>query len=317
MNEVTADTFFAEIEEHFRNAAYQQALDCATLGAQRFPAVADGFTYFRMCAAARLNEHALLKQMVADSLEQGVWYSEFLWRESPSFIPLQGMSEFELLVQANLKLRAEQAAAGKAPAALTLAPEQAAPPYPALIVLHGNASTAQAEVDAWRPAAAQGWLLAMPESSQMHWPGHCIWNDYETAKRDVLDYYEALCANYPLDRERLVLAGFSLGGQVALRLALEGAIPARGFILHEPYTPAQDPWVERIVSAPARGMRGYFVASENDQGCTLESIQAVANSCTNHGIPCHLKTITDQGHAYPPDFELHLAEGLDFVMGNK
>ncbi len=316
MDEITADALFAEIQEHFQTAAYRQALDCATLGVQRFPEAFAGFTYFRLCAAARLNDHALLKQTVADSLARGVWYSEFLWRESPSFKPLQGTPEFEALVQANLKARAEHATAGKTPAPLTLAPDTAAP-HPTLLVLHGNSSTAQAEVDTWRPAVAQGWLLAMAESSQMNWPGEGVWDDYETARRDVLGYFETLCAGYPVDRDRLVLAGFSLGGQVALRLALEGAIPARGFILHEPYTPAQDPWEERIAAASGRDLRGYFIASENDRGCTLESIQAVADSCVAHGIPCSLKTITDQGHNYPQDFSLYLAEALDFVMGGQ
>jgi dienelactone hydrolase len=46
----------------------------------------------------------------------------------------------------------------------------------------------------------------------------------------VGQHFQVLSEQYPIDRKRVVVAGFSMGGGLAIRLALSGALPARGFV---------------------------------------------------------------------------------------
>ncbi len=155
--EITADSLFSDLIEHFENQAYDEALACATQGAEQFSDRMPTFTYYRMCAAARLDDMALLQQIVDGALAQGLWYSEHVLRISPSFQPLQGQPAFEQLVQANVELQAKQATSEEKPPSLILTPTQP-PPYPALLVVHGNNSSAKEEAASWQPAVEQGWL---------------------------------------------------------------------------------------------------------------------------------------------------------------
>jgi predicted alpha/beta hydrolase family esterase len=312
--EITADSLFSDLIEHFENQAYDEALACATLGAGQFPDRMPTFTYYRMCAAARLNDMALLRQIVDNALAQGLWYSEHVLRISPSFQPLQGQPAFEKLVQANVERRAEQSISEEKPPPLIFTPAQP-PPYPTLFVVHGNNSSAQEEAASWQPAVEQGWLLGMPESSQVIWHGRYVWDNYDIAKRDILNDYATICAKYAVDNN-IVVGGFSLGAQTVLRMLLEGALPGQGFVFNAPYIPSLEEWEARIAAATVpEGLRGYIVANEEDPTCTVDSIQTLVKKLEAHGVVCKLETIAEPGHFYPDDFAAHLARGLDFITG--
>src|SRR5215475_6233210 len=91
-------------------------------------------------------------------------------------------------------------------------PQAGAPPYPALILLHGFAGHAQTMAGLARAAAANGYVaLAL---SLRGWLGSEGENDQ--GLRQPLD----VLANRPLvDRDRIALVGASMGGQVALLAA--------------------------------------------------------------------------------------------------
>ena len=48
-----------------------------------------------------------------------------------------------------------------------------------------------------------------------------IWDDQDTALRDLATQFAGLQTHFALDPARLLLAGFSLGGETALRAAAE------------------------------------------------------------------------------------------------
>jgi dienelactone hydrolase len=312
---ITADTLLADLLKHFENQAYSEALACATQGAEQFPDRMPTFIYYRMCAAARLNDMTLLRQVVDNALAQGLWYSEHVLRISPSFQPLQGQPVFEQLIQANIELRAEQSASEEKSPPLMFTPAQSSP-YPVLLVVHGNNSSAKEETAFWQLAVEQGWLVGMPESSQVIWRGRYIWDDYDVAKRDILDGYATICAGQAVERH-IVVGGFSLGAQTVLRMLLEGVLPGQGFIFNAPYIPSLEEWDARIADATAsKGLRGYIVANEEDPTCTVDSIRALIEKLEAHGVICKLETIAEFGHFYPDDFAAHLARGLDFVTAS-
>ena len=309
MNDLTLDALLNQINTHFQEKEYALALERAAWGAQQFPEALPDLNYTRMCAAARLNDKTLLFHILRETLDAGIWYSEFVFRATPSFQGLQGDPEFEELIQTSVRLQAEVGT--QPPPPLVVAPDEAQASVPVLLTLHGNSSSVGAEAGFWRPAVAKGWMLAMPESSQAHWKGHHIWDDQELAMREVQAFYKALGEQHPIDHERIVMAGFSLGARVALELALSGTIPARGFVTLAPYLPDAEVGNALLAQCPRDDLLGCIFVDEADP--SFPNILTFVDALRARGMRCELETFAESGHLYPSTFAQRLVRALDFV----
>jgi predicted esterase len=165
----------------------------------------------------------------------------------------------------------------------------------------------------WESAVQQGWFVALPQSSQIYAPGTYTWNDWEWAQQEVCERYRALCKEYPIDPQRVVLAGFSQGGGLALWLGLSGAIQARGLILVGPFLDEIDQIVPFLETRVPPGLRVYLVAGQRDRYCHGIA-QQLAALLPNYGIVCQLDDYPDLEHSFPVDFEKKLPEALSFVL---
>lgn len=109
-----------------------------------------------------------------------------------------------------------------------------------------------------------------------------------------------------------------MGGEVAMRLALEGAVKTRGFIVvalggllsREP-----ERAIALIEANQARRLRGYFVLGEQDAG-HYEGAKALVGLLRTRNIPCEFESHAELGHAFPPDFEQSLKRALAFVLSD-
>ena len=143
-----------------------------------------------------------------------------------------------------------------------------------------------------------------------------VWNDQEIALREVAEHYATVTADHAVDPGRVLVAGFSMGGETALRAALLGTIPARGFILLGPGGPTidtPDAWLPLIADAAERSLRGYVLRGEQDASIPQDAIRTLVDSLNAHGIPCALEVIPTIRHEYPLDFAPYLARALAFV----
>jgi predicted esterase len=185
-----------------------------------------------------------------------------------------------------------------------------------LLAFHGNNRNAEGSVGFWRSAVSKGWLLALPQSSQVRGPDGYIWNDQDRAVREIQEHVAMLCGQYAIDPDRVVVAGFSLGGELAIWLAMSGTIQARGFIAvgpGGPYMNEPDKWVPLIEASQARGLRGYMIIGEQDVFC-YEGTQALASMLQSRDVPCELEVHPNLGHDFPHDFQQNLPRALEFVL---
>ena len=106
-----------------------------------------------------------------------------------------------------------------------------------------------------------------------------VWDDLEIASQEVHHSYAALLDKFAVDRGRTVTAGHSMGGEVAIWLALSGTIPAAGFLAVGPSGPNMNQpeswqvWIDQAVQrqAGASGaLRGCVIAGEADTSCSIE-----------------------------------------------
>jgi predicted esterase len=319
MNDLTFSDLERQLHQLYQNSEYAQALDLVAREASRFPTEAWRVAYWRICLASLLGEVALALQLLEEALAAGLWYAEAQLREDTDLQSLQGLAEFERLVEV-CRDRHGEAQARAVPALITLQPEGGCQaglqPCPLLLALHGNNKTAEGSVGFWRSAVYNGWLLALPQSSQVRGPDAYVWNDRDWAVREIQEHVATLCEQYAVDSERVVVAGFSLGGELAIWLAMSGTIEARGFIAvgpGGPYMREPDKWVPLIEASQGRGLRGYMVVGEQDISC-YEGTQALAAMLRSRDIPCELEVHPNLGHDFPPEFQQSLTRGLEFIL---
>jgi predicted esterase len=291
---------------------YAAAYALVTREMGRFPAWAQSSYYnWRMCSACLIGEPDLALRIFEEALAAGHWYDEAGLREDADLATLQGRSEFERLVAISLGRR-EAALASAKPELKVFEPAEVVAPLPLLIALHGNQSNLAESAERWQPATERGWLVAAPQSSQPMGPGVFGWNDREWAVREVERHYAALREQYAIDHERVVVAGFSMGGGLAIWLALSGALPARGFVGVGAFLPTIESIAQLLEAGGGRGKRAYLVASQRDVAC-YEIARTLAQLLPRNGVPCELELHPDLGHDFPPEFERGLLTALEFL----
>ncbi|MDQ3927724.1 MAG: hypothetical protein M3328_01110 [Chloroflexota bacterium] len=309
----TADRLVSQALELHKGQAYAEALDLLTAEGDQYPEQAAMILYLRSCMATRLEDHDLALQIIEDALCLGYWYSEQLINRTRSWQPLRGIPRFERAIEV-CKERQQQAEAGAR--LFTREPEGGCStkrPCPLLVALHGNWGNAPNTLREWDPASTDGWLVVAIQSSEVWAWNAYAWEDQESALRDIKAQYEGLCACYAMDGERLIVGGISSGGETALRAALDGTIPATGFIVLAPDgadVAALTPYTEQ---AEARGLRGYFLLGEEDGSVSHEAVRGVVAMLNTRKVPCKLELLPGVGHEYPPNFATVLARALAFI----
>lgn len=285
---------------------------------EQFPNEAPLILYLRACMAARVGPPERAESILAEALDRGYWFNEMTIRQSPSWKPLQGRAEFERLAAISIA-RAQAVASG--PERFVAEPAggfAAGQTYPLLIALHGNGDNGRAALAGWRSATEQGWLLVALQSSQIQMPNAYIWEDQDLALSEIATQYHEIAARYPVDPRRVVVVGFSMGGEIALRLALRGTIPQCGLILLGPGGPTTDEpdqWSPEIANRAPRPLRSYVLLGDRDRAVNGDAIRSLVGLLNARGIPSLLEELPGYHHEYPHDGGANLGRALAYVVG--
>ena len=295
----------------------QTAYDTLTEAAPHFPEQARIIYNWRYCAAALLGKSDLALQLMQEALDAGFWYREDYFRNDEDLKSLQGLPEFNRLVEENER-RHQAAQAEAKPLLLTMpAPATTTEPLPLLMTLHGNNSNAENSVEFWESAVEHGWLTALPQSSQVFSSEGYVWDDFEWGARELKAHYQELSTKHPVDSARVIVGGFSKGGEMAIWLALKEVIPLAGFIAVNPGGPLiqePDDWKPLLEGCNnLADLRGFFLAGENDPN--LENIKTTYEMLNSHGLACELVVAPEIAHDFPEDFSQILAQALKYVLG--
>ena len=301
--------------EHFQQGEFRQALELIEKEGANFPANRPLVDYWKMVSCARLDDRKRVIEIAENCLKDGVWFGEMMWRRSPSFASLQGDAEFERIVASSLALQ-EKDSPPSEPVLLKHFPKDHSKKSPLLIALHGNQNTAEGTLPFWRTSVDNGFVLAVPQSSQAMFKGAFVWDDLEVSFHDVKACYENLKSEVDFDVQSVVLAGHSMGGLIAIQMALTGDLPVRGLGVNGPALPFGDEPDELdklLPSAQERGLRIYFIVGEKDTDIEQDAIRAFAEKMKSVGIPCELEIVSGATHDYIPDYDAALLRGLKFI----
>ncbi len=300
---------------HFQNKEYKQALELISREGSGFPKERPLVDYWIMCSAARLDNRAQVYQVAEKCLSNGLWYGEMMWRMTPSFQGLQGDTGFERVVAASLALQ-EKDFPSKEQVVLKYFPEKISDNSPVLIALHGNQNTASGTLPFWQESLSKGYVLAVPQSSQAMFKGAYIWDNLDISFAEIKACYEALKKELGFDNRQIILAGHSMGGLIAIQMALTGDLGGRGLIANGPALPfgdAQDELEKLLPSIRERSLRAYFIVGEKDVDIEQDEIRAFVEKLKSAGIACELETVPGTTHDYNPAYDAALVRALEFI----
>ncbi|MHB8597948.1 MAG: hypothetical protein ACYDER_14175 [Ktedonobacteraceae bacterium] len=192
MSQQSFDDFATRVIQLHEAGEYASAYDFVTREASSFPEEIGYTDFWRACLAAVLGRTETALQILHDWIAAGHWVTQRRMRDEPDLQSLNGLPAYEAIV-ATCRERHREAEEQVAPKLITLLPEQQAHSYPLLLALHGNNGNAQETVSHWHPIVARGWILAVPQSSQLSRPredfAQNLWNPPSPVKTGVGEPY--------------------------------------------------------------------------------------------------------------------------------
>jgi len=304
-----SDQFFRLYEQ----GEYQQAVELLEQRGDQFSENECVILAWRSAMLARLGRFDESVICLRQAYDRGYWYHEAALTQDPDFAGLQGDPGFTEVVELHAIRR--QVETSRIRPALSVITPQGSGPFPCLMALHGNQSNITNSLHFWEPAVGQGWLLALPQSSQPTWAsGYASWDNIEQSMVEVRDHLSEINRRYPVNPACMVAGGFSMGGQIALRMALNPDLRLSGALLVEAWIQeeglAEMVQLAKRVSQPAP--RIYLVAGENNTDF-YHIAEEIKNLLTAYDIPCHIEGSSGDRHQFPVDFPQVLERAMKFI----
>jgi predicted esterase len=312
-NQVAEIADFRDLTDRFYELygkrEYRQALYLLKRESPRFPYYVVIATWFQMRMLALTGDTTGALQLLGEALTTGHWYHEDALHNMPDLTTLQGLPAFEKLVARCRDYRLEAVAEAE-PSLTILVPENHPRPWPLLLPLQVIDPDF---ADHWKTATDVGWLVAIPQSSQVGWfSGMSVWDDIERTTAELQQHYSRLNEQYGFDQDRVVIAGFSRHCQAALQVALSSDVNLKGVIAVEAAFPDMNTWPPIIEAMRNPALRCYFIAgSENTE--YYEPAEKMVELLRSHGISCTLEGTSNTRHRFPPEFDRSLGRALSFI----
>lgn len=314
MHNTTFRDLYRQVSKLYDAKAYTQALDLVEHERAAFPEHANEIAYWRLCFHTLVGKPAEALHIFQETLDQGGWFAPILLEQDTDLADLRSLLAFQEMV-AVCRQRLAQIKDQVRPELLVQKPEEEqATALPLLIALHGNEESARNTIGEWSGITAQGWLVGVPTSSQIVGPNEFIWDDREHGSSEVCAHLAKLAGDYPVDPDRVVLGGFSMGGGLAIWMALKQTVKTRGFIALGAYLSEEELEVLSglLPQQPPHGVRGSLLVGQEDT-VHLNVAHQVVEMMHAHDLPCELNILPGFTHVYPADFLQHVRKGLAFI----
>jgi len=280
-------------------------------------ALDDGFLRFQyLCLAVRLGQIESALDWLENSLNTEHWFSAWFLRRSDCLQPLFNLPRFEKCLQDLEEKERNYWAEGRMKP-LTVAPSNGNSPFPLLVGLHGNGFNTLDAAQQWACAPQRGWLATFPLAPHLVHCGKHWWDHHDENESLVLSHVQSIRSQFPVAEDKLLWSGFSKGGEVAMYLALRGAlghkvfltVGAGGYLHGEP-----EQW-RPIIEAASPEVRGVMMYSSYDLNRSGSSGKNVILSMLeDRGIAYQFIEYEGEGHVFPNDFDKRFQDAIAFLF---
>jgi dipeptidyl aminopeptidase/acylaminoacyl peptidase len=171
--------------------------------------------------------------------------------------------------------------------------------YPLLVYLHGSGEDDRDQLTrTWFP---DDFILVAPRAR-----GTSNWYTADHAQDDIREAIDDACANYSVDRSRIVLMGFSMGGYGVYRTFLEDPKRYRALAVFSgiPRVPgggsgAPDLLENESLLAAFRSMPMFVFHGGKDRNCPIEQTRSLVSRLEQAGATVAFHLEEDKGHEAP------------------
>jgi len=303
MDQMTFRELTDKMMDLYNKGNYSDALQLVEQNADRFPELSSRITFWRMCLLSLCGRSDDVLSVFQQGLDSGFWWAHSQFRDT-DLDPVHDLPEFKRLMAISQEKYEEARKHIKRDQAILLPETSAAGLYPLLIALHGGAGNKESNLEYWEAARRKGWLVLLPQSTQPLYPGVYSWIDGELGLADLIFYIAKTSKEYPIDLQRVVIAGFSQGSGMAIYAALSGKINVHGFMGIATYWADPDSLV--LPEKHSRPVRGYFVTGEKDRG--LDRIRAIQKILKESNIQLRSRHEGHDFHGLYSDYLVYLEE---------
>jgi predicted esterase len=288
---------------------YTVARELVEKNEPNFPDKLARTTLWKMCLLSLEGRLEAAMSTFRQGLDNGLWWAESQFIDT-DLDSLRELPKFQELVLESVQRWDEERKHIKREHILLLPDAATERPCPLIIALHGHNANKETDLERWDAARRLGWAVLSAQSTQPLFPGSYCWDDPVTGLQDILFSLERTLEANDIDRERILIGGFSQGSGMAIYAALSGAVPVRGFITSAAW------WGEveslAALAGGAKRMRGYFVSGEKDH--TLGRAREIQDVLKRNNIPFAEELYPGLGHAFPADFEQSFIRAFEFIF---
>ena len=271
---------------------------------------------FRYSIASKAGLTDLAMDIVKEAVvKKGYWYSYDYLMGDDDLKPLYEYEDFKEI--ANIcRIREKEAKKDSKSDLKVLTPKDLVSnnEFPLVIALHGNEESIVVTEDHWRSCVVNENILALPQSSQIHFSGGYYWNDTLKGTEELKEHYNKILKEYNIDTDNIIIGGFSAGARISLNAMLNDVIGVKGFIFVGPWLPEIEEWEPLIDILKEKEIKGYIICGDQDEDC-LEDCRRFVKMLDDRNIPNVFKLVEGLKHEYPKNFDKELEEAIGYIRG--
>jgi predicted esterase len=230
-----------------------------------------------------------------------------------TYEPLLKYSRFRKFIEINnLRIKEEQKKV-KPKYEVQLPPNyQKSNKHPLFIALHGWGEDVTFFMKYWKPGkSGSQFIFAYIQSSQLVGMNSYGWNNIETGRKEITEFFNWLRKSYKIDEENVIIGGFSQGGKMAIDIAMNQVIPVRGFVTLCPGVSEKDKIeIKKIKEANEKKVSGVIITGDQDE--SLKDQKKLTELLNENGFRYELIIIPGQSHWFPSDFPYRLDKAIEF-----
>ncbi|MFC5044758.1 alpha/beta hydrolase-fold protein [Aquimarina hainanensis] len=175
--------------------------------------------------------------------------------------------------------------------------------YPLLVFLHGSGRDEQGLL---KKARSNGKFIEIAPLARDLYNAYA----YEESQRDIVEAIEAVTSSFSVDRSRMIIGGFSMGGYGALRAFYEHPELYKGVAVFAGHPNLANEWLdeehpnflEDKYLTPFIGVPLFIYHGKKDAGLDVRLIEEMSDKLKKIGGKVTCSIVADKGHEYPDTF---------------
>jgi len=283
----------------YQQKKYAEAVTLLEKNIQRFPDKILANSWNITVTYVQMKKYKRAIKYLKKALDKGYWFN--IWAfESDFFKPLKKYKSFQKVQKMNNQLK-DKAQKKAKPELEVVLPDDYNPEkkYPLFIALHGGGENVKEFKPHWKSEILEKeFIVAYVQSSQVVSMTGFAWENLEISKNEISVIFDRLLKEYPINKEEIIIGGFSSGGMASLVMVLDNVIPVTGFISLCPAKP-ENFKKDLVLKARNRAVRGSLLTTQMDN--RLPDQRAMADSFREVGFQYQFVVTPNIGHWYPKE----------------